>query len=276
MKTRRTLETTIDTMRQWSLRRKAGAAAAVLAMGGATVLGYTTIHDAMNPVIHVGTTDSDVGELADLLESSSLAAYDANGTPTTADEKMMRAVIEVQTEQLLPNGEIDDEEVGQIQYGDATWDALEDSVMGETPENLPDECYKKGDIICVIEDADTPSGTIHIMHDGKQKFSIEDVGTGAPETPTDEGEFSVDPNRMAPVHFSSDSHSEGVPMPNAIFYNGGEAFHFSRLKAEKGDDYPGSGGCVTIGDYEAASQLYRYVGQVARDGRSVKVLVTKR
>lgn len=226
------------------------------------------IHDARHPLIHVGTTDEDVRTLATMLENSNSSAYDVEGTPSkTASRTLMQSVIRFQ----ITHG-IDGKNIGIVREGDDTWDALKDEQSGATPDDLPAVCYTYADAICVVTDQGSRSGNLYVMHEANEKFRIKDVGIGTEADPSDEGEFTVDPMRMYETgYFSRSAHD--VAMPFAMFYNGGEAIHFSRLKAEKGTEYPGSAGCVTIGSLDAAETLYHYTEDVVGDGRTMHVVV---
>lgn len=228
------------------------------------------IHDHRHPEIRVGTEHGDVSQLATLLEGSKFSAYDDEGdTPETADTKLMTAVIAFQVDRG-----IDSKYVGSVREGDKTWDALEDSQADDTPEGLPAACYEDQDAICIVQDKAELSGDLYVMHDGKEKFHIENTGIGKPSDPSDDGEFVIDPSRMYEVGYFSQTYNH-APMPFAMFYNGGEAIHFSQLKARTGDDYPGSSGCITIGNVEQASDLFDYTKQVVNNGRSMNVVVSE-
>ncbi len=255
-------------------KRVLAAFVAACALTSLGIKGCDYTHDKLHPTIGVGVKDDDVTELAELLERSSYSAYDAEGTPTVADEEMMGAVIDFQTSSAPGADEIEDDDIGHVQKGDATWDALEETAMGKTPENLPAACYETGDIICVVEKpGDLPEASLHVMHNGKQKFQIDEVGVGKAETPTDKGVFTVSPSRMHKIYFSKDPKAHHAAMPRSMFYNNGEAIHFSRLKAEMEDEYPGSNGCVTIGNFGQADRTFEYARAVIGNGGTVKVVI---
>ena len=250
-----------------------GLTAAALGLTAVTSLAIAgkLTHDMRHPEIRVGVTDSDVDTLAEMLEESSLTPYRASTSGSEADTSLMRAVIRVQA--ANPD-KIEDESIGKIREGDDTWDVIKDSKL-EGDVEVPPECTGDGNVICIEKDPISPSGTLTVLQDGNPKISIEDVGVGKPSEPTDVGEFKVNPARMFETYFSRSAPYEGVPMPYSVFYNGGEAIHFSATKAAMGKDYPGSGGCVTIGSIDAARSLYNYIDETVLMEEVPSVIVTE-
>ncbi len=239
------------------------AALATVVVGKA---GYDQVHDMRHPTILIGTVDKDVADLYKLLKGSKYSAYDAGDTaPTRATEDLMGAVLNFQLDQGTSA-----EKIGIIKHNDDTWDRLSDTQAEGTPEDLPTACYEQTDVICITQDAEELEADIHVLHDGELKFAIEGAGVGTPDNPTDNGSFEV--VRMHKVYFSKTY--GGVAMPYAMFFNKGEAVHLSRKNAEEGDNYPGSAGCVTIGDAEQARILFDYTQQVTGYGRPMRVIVT--
>lgn len=247
-----------------------------IALGGTAALmtvilakeGYDTVHDYRHPVIMTGVEHSDVGELKTMLEESGSSSYDADGTSDVADVALIEAIQDFQ----LAQDDLDDEDIGVIREDDATWELISEDEAVKTPEGLPTDCKNAEDAICIVKDADDKSAELYVMHEGEAKFSVDRTGIGKSSDPSDNGTFTVDPNRLYQSHVS-DKH--GSSMPYSIFYNGGEAIHFSRTLAMEGDDYPGSFGCITIGEIDDAEKLFTYTRQVVADGREMNVVVAE-
>lgn len=148
--------------------------------------------------------------------------------------------------------------------------------MRRPPKGLPKECYTNQDVICIGQNSEEVSGTLHVMHDGREKFKIDDVGVGRPGAESDNGSFEISFTQKF-GYTSSLPEAKGAPMPAWMQYNGGEGIHFSPTKAEKGDDYPGSFGCITIGQWALANSLFEYVeGVLDDDKRPVEVVVSEK
>ena len=93
---------------------------------------------------------------------------------------------------------------------------------------------------------------LHWIVDGQILASL-DARFGKPSTPSDNGAFRV--TWKSRYHVSTIYHT---PMPWAMFYNGGEAVHYSSNFAQVGWR-GGSGGCVNVRDAKTIDWLY---GQV--------------
>lgn len=253
-----------ERLNQKSLLIKIGAG--ILATGalvGGLKVGSNYLHDRRHPEIEIGTQHDDVSELRDLLEHSATSAYASDSSSDIADVELMYALMQYQQINDLP-----DDRTGKVREGDDTWNHLEDNQV-TTPEDLPAACTQEGDVICVVRQNDEGLGDLHVLRDGKEKFRVENVGVGRPSEPSDDGEFSINPTRLEEQYFND----EGIPMPYAMFYNGGEAIHQSPRLAEDSDSYPGSYGCVTIADSDAAEQLFHYTQDIINDGRTMAVVV---
>lgn len=102
-----------------------------------------------------------------------------------------------------------------------------------------------GSVICI----DKSSRTLQWVVNGKARLGL-DVRFGGSATPTREGTFSV--YRKSRHHVSSIYHTS---MPLAMFFDGGQAVHYSPDFAAKG--YSGaSHGCVNVRDFKALEGLF--------------------
>mgnify|MGYP002737251475 FL=1 len=164
------------------------------------------------------------------------------------------AVAGFQTKRGIPStGEVDQK----------TWDLLagmtreptEDELHNRKPQaddsdddsGLPAEC-RKGRVLCI----DKSSRSLRWVIDGGVKMTL-DARFGSELTPTREGMFSV--------YWKSRDHVSSLfdtPMPYAMFFDGGQAVHYSPDFAANG--YNGSShGCVNIRDEGAIASLFDQV-----------------
>jgi peptidoglycan hydrolase-like protein with peptidoglycan-binding domain len=112
---------------------------------------------------------------------------------------------------------------------------------------LPSQCAT-GRVLCI----DKTSRSLRWVIDGSVKVTL-DARFGSELTPTREGTFSV-------YWKSRDHHSSlyDTPMPYAMFFDGGQAVHYSPDFAANG--YNGSShGCVNIRDKAAIASLFDQV-----------------
>jgi peptidoglycan hydrolase-like protein with peptidoglycan-binding domain len=162
------------------------------------------------------------------------------------------AVAGFQTKRGIPStGEVDQR----------TWDLLasmtrkptDDEMHNRRPESsgdasgLPSQCAT-GRVLCI----DKTSRSLRWVIDGAVKMTL-DARFGSELTPTREGTFSV-------YWKSRDHHSSlyDTPMPYAMFFDGGQAVHYSPDFAANG--YNGSShGCVNIRDQGAIASLFDQV-----------------
>ncbi|WP_019874771.1 L,D-transpeptidase family protein [Sporichthya polymorpha] len=109
---------------------------------------------------------------------------------------------------------------------------------------LPASCLR-GKVVCV----DQRARTVRWVVNGKVKMRL-DARFGSTETPTREGVFVV--QRKSRDHVSSLYHTS---MPFALFFDGGQAVHYSPDFARRG--YAGaSHGCVNTRDYNSMETLF--------------------
>jgi peptidoglycan hydrolase-like protein with peptidoglycan-binding domain len=203
----------------------------------------------------IGPDDSGdrVRELQARLKQIGWFEQDVTGTygPVTST-----AVAGFQTKRGIPDtGEVDQK----------TWDLLvgmtrtptDDELHNRRPEpepdddapksDLPKEC-RAGRVLCV----DKTTRSLKWVIDGKVKMTL-DARFGSDETPTREGLHSVYwKNRD---HVSSIT---GTEMPYAMFFDHGQAVHYSQHFADNGYD-GASLGCVNIRDKGAISTLFDQV-----------------
>jgi hypothetical protein len=143
--------------------------------------------------------------------------------------------------------------------GPITWRALTASAS-TVPVNigdishLPAKCQTKRKSICIIK-GDGSRAKLYAVQN-RQLFMQLDVrtGDGGSDTETTVGNFSV--GRREPKWHST---IYDAPMPYSLFFNRGQAIHFSDNFAEVGygpnNDYH-SGGCVNINNIDDAKRLY--------------------
>ncbi|MCK1817397.1 peptidoglycan-binding protein [Streptomyces sp. XM4011] len=156
------------------------------------------------------------------------------------------------------------------QLDESTWSALKEQTSApaqddmfppievpevETPANLDERCMT-GRALCISKTTNTLSWVI----DGQVKTTM-DVRFGTEEYPTREGEFDV--------YWKSRNHHSTLydsPMPYAMFFDGGQAVHYSENFAANGYN-GGSYGCVNVRDEAAIAALFDEV----REGDKVIV-----
>jgi peptidoglycan hydrolase-like protein with peptidoglycan-binding domain len=124
------------------------------------------------------------------------------------------------------------------------------------PAQVLDERCLTGRVLCISKTSRSLSWVV----DGEILMTL-DVRFGAEETPTREGEFEV--------YWKSRHHHSTLydsPMPYAMFFDGGQAVHYSQDFAANG--YNGaSHGCVNVRDEDAIARLFDEV----REGDRVVV-----
>ncbi|GAA1909347.1 hypothetical protein GCM10009716_19140 [Streptomyces sodiiphilus] len=124
-----------------------------------------------------------------------------------------------------------------------------------TPAGLDERCMT-GRALCISKSTNTLSWVV----DGKVRSTM-DVRFGTEEYPTREGQFTV--------YWKSRHHHSTLydsPMPYAMFFDGGQAVHFSENFAANGYN-GGSYGCVNVRDEPALAKLFDEV----REGDKVVV-----
>ncbi|WP_103504082.1 peptidoglycan-binding protein [Streptomyces sp. SM14] len=122
-------------------------------------------------------------------------------------------------------------------------------VEKETPAGLDDRCMT-GRSLCISKTTNTLSWVI----DGDVKMTL-DVRFGAEGYETREGEFTV--------YWKSRDHHSTIydsPMPFALFFDGGQAVHYSENFLQNGYE-GGSYGCVNVRDRAAIESLFDQVNE---------------
>jgi lipoprotein-anchoring transpeptidase ErfK/SrfK len=141
---------------------------------------------------------------------------------------------------------------------ETTWERLTATTPEPTRDELrpattyeldePDPRCMTGRVLCISKE----SRTLAWMIDGKV-VSAMDVRFGAEDTPTDDGTFKV--NFKSRDHVSTKFHT---PMPYALFFNEGEAVHYSADFAARGYD-GASHGCVNVRDKKKVAAIFNQV-----------------
>ncbi len=132
-----------------------------------------------------------------------------------------------------------------------TWKAL--SKMASPVGVLPLKCTEVAVALC----ADKTTRLIRFVVKGKVKLTL-DARFGLPGMDTGDGVFSV--NRKSRDHVSS---LYRTWMPFAMFFNGGEAVHYSPFFAQDGYN-GGSHGCIGVRDIKMAAWLFDRVPMGSR------------
>ena len=132
-----------------------------------------------------------------------------------------------------------------------TWNTLRE--MANPLGVLPLRCTEVSISLC----ADKTTRLIRLVVKGKVKLTL-DARFGLPGMDTGEGVFSV--NRKSRDHVSS---LYRTWMPFALFFNGGEAVHYSPFFAADGYN-GGSHGCIGTRDIKMAEWLFDRVPMGAR------------
>ncbi|MCX5405070.1 L,D-transpeptidase family protein [Streptomyces sp. NBC_00335] len=162
------------------------------------------------------------------------------GSKTTA------AVKSFQSKNGLPaTGGVDEPTWKKIQNATKKPTAAELRPPTVNEPDAPDARCMTGRVMCISKE----SRTLAWMIDGKVVSTL-DVRFGSEKTPTREGEFKVE--WKAKDWTSTIYHT---PMPYSMFFNGGQAVHYSADFAARG--YAGaSHGCVNVRDKARLATLF--------------------
>jgi Putative peptidoglycan binding domain/L,D-transpeptidase catalytic domain len=200
------------------------------------------------PLLAVGSAGDQVRELQARLKQLGVLTDDPDG----AYGRITRAAVAAFQEQhgLPATGDVDQ----------ATWDSLLSTTTTPTADELrPPEpnapppapvvlhpgCVQGGLALCV----DKTASKVYFVVDGQLQMTL-DARFGRKGLPTREGEFRVESKSRDHVSSIYDA-----PMPYAMFFNGGQAVHYSPDFAEEG--YNGaSHGCVNTRDKEATAAIF--------------------
>ncbi|GAW48868.1 peptidoglycan binding domain-containing protein [Nocardioides sp. PD653] len=173
--------------------------------------------------------------------------FDADVTGTYGDVTEA-AVRGFQAKRGIPvTGEVDQRTQDRLYAMTATPTDAELHNRGNTPGALDARC-RTGRVLCI----DKTSSTLRFVVDGVVKQTL-DARFGASTTPTREGVHQVYLKDADHV-----SHLYGSSMPYSMFFDRGQAVHYSSDFAAVG--YAGaSHGCVNIRDYDGVAHLYDQV-----------------
>ena len=123
--------------------------------------------------------------------------------------------------------------------------------------NLDSRCYSGARVMC----ASKKDRKLYYVMDGKV-VKVLDARFGARSNPTRNG--------VHYVYWKSRHHVSsiyGTAMPWAMFFDGGQAVHYSSNFARVGWNHPGSGGCINIRDAKTLDWMYKQI----RNGDKVVV-----
>ncbi len=161
------------------------------------------------------------------------------------------------------NGLVEDGIIGRN-----TWRVLLDGATSTAPPattataaSLPAKCRTTSKSICVVKGSESRA-RLYAVQNSTVVHSF-DVRTGdgrGPSYVTTQGTFQVEPNRK---HVQYTSKAYGSEMPYSMFYNRGQAIHYSASFAN--DGYAGSShGCVNIGSLADAKWLFDWTPERTR------------
>ncbi|MEP9362388.1 L,D-transpeptidase family protein [Nocardioides sp. CN2-186] len=200
-----------------------------------------------------GDEGDQVRDLQARLKQISWFNTDVSGTYGDVTEAAVRGF---QAKREIPvTGEVDQRTLDRLNAMTTKPTEAELHNRGNTPGALDPRC-KVGRVLCI----DKTSSTLRFVVDGEVVQTL-DARFGASTTPTREGVFHVYLKDADHV-----SHLYGSSMPYSMFFDRGQAVHYSSDFATVG--YAGaSHGCVNIRDYDGVAHLYDQV----RDGDTVIV-----
>ncbi|MBZ5740433.1 L,D-transpeptidase family protein [Nocardioides mangrovi] len=191
-----------------------------------------------------GDRGADVRDLQARLKQIAWYAGDVSGS---YDPRTVEAVRGFQGKRGIPvTGYVDQRTLDRLaaMTTEPTQGELTNSVNVNRPGALDPRCTT-GRVLCV----DKTSSTLRFVVDGEVQQTL-DVRFGASTTPTREGVFHVYVKDADHV-----SHLYGSSMPYAMFFDRGQAVHYSSDFATVG--YAGaSHGCVNVRDYDGVAALY--------------------
>lgn len=118
---------------------------------------------------------------------------------------------------------------------------------------IPDSCTKGKYVLC----ADTYLQTIRLYKNGEQ-VGVADATFGWGKYATRRGVHRVHTKTRFLV-----SDLSGTPMPYSLFFDGGQAFHYSEAFRKRGYAV-GTLGCIAVGDKQFAKQVYAVMNVGAR------------
>ncbi len=198
-------------------------------------------------LLAAGDTGSDVRAAQARLQQLDWYFGDVTGT---YDDHTVEAVRGFQEKRGIPvTGEIDQRTMDRL-VGMTTTPTYDEMHNIEPQPGALDPRCKVGRVLCV----DKTTSTLRWVVDGKVVKTMDArFGSVVNNTPTREGEFRV--------YYKNRDHVSrlyGSAMPFAMFFDGGQAVHYSSDFAAVG--YNGaSHGCVNIRDYDGIAWLFDQV-----------------
>jgi len=196
-----------------------------------------------------GDSGAQVRDLQARLKQIAWFAADVSGTYGDLTRDAVRGF---QAKREIPvTGEVDQRTVDRLHAMTTRPTTAELHNRGTLPTNRPgtlDPRCRVGRVLCI----DKTSSTLRFVVDGKVQQTL-DTRFGASSTPTREGVFHVYLKSIDHV-----SKLYGSAMPFAMFFDRGQAVHYSSDFAARG--YAGaSHGCVNTRDYNGVAHLFDQV-----------------
>lgn len=197
------------------------------------------------PLLAPGDRGSGVRDLQARLKQIAWFYGDVTGTYGDVTAEAVRGF---QEKRGFPaTGEVDQRTLDRLHEMTTTPTVAELHNRENQPGALDPRC-RTGRVLCI----DKTTSTLRWVVDGQVRETV-DARFGAASTPTREGLFHVylkDRDRVSGLY--------GSAMPFAMFFDGGQAVHYSSDFAAVG--YNGaSHGCVNVRDYDALAALYDQV-----------------
>lgn len=224
--------------------------AVIIGFSGQTTgaAAYIACDGASRPILRYGDRGSCVSKAQQLLAANDVLSATPNGVFGPATKE---ATLTLQTQRGLAADGI---------IGPNTWQALDGSSTVQTSQPtqpvagvVPDVCRTSDKTICVVKGSRSQA-VLYAIEDGsviRQMDARTGDGRGSSYA-TGEGTFTV-----YWKHIDHVSSIYDAAMPYSLFFNGGEAIHFSDDFVSTGYDNS-SHGCVNLRDRAAAAWLYRW------------------
>jgi len=212
----------------------------VLSMTGATATAAVYNNCINHPTLYQGDSGSCVSLAQHNLAAKGYLTATATGYYGPATKA---AVIKLQRDKGL-------NQTGFI--GPKTWAAL--TTAATTASKVPSKCLTTRKTICVVKGSDSQA-TLYAIQNKKvvKSFPARTGDARGKAYATGVGSYSVGRKY---VHYYSKSFNN-APMPYSLFFNGGQAIHYSDDFAKHGYGGLGSSaGCVNLNSMTDAKWLY--------------------
>ncbi len=242
----------------------AAVAASTAPVSAATYNGSEATCKSNRPTLRTGDNGTCVRVAQKLLATKGVFNRTAR-TPSTFGPATTASTIAFQRHAgLVQDGVI----------GNNTWNALLGGAAPSTTttptsttsaSGLPASCRRAAKTICIVKAAGSRAKLYAVQTSaGKsQVLRSMDVRTGdarGSKYTTTTGSFSVGDRY---VDYTSKAYN--APMPYSLFFNGGQAIHYSGTFAEDGyDNNASSHGCVNVGRRSDAKWLYEWSPKYTR------------